>query len=158
MSSDPNVLYWAGALTNFLAVVVFAMLGVRRVRGRDVDTHQRRMLTAASLVGLFLVSYLFKVRFLGREDLDLWSSSRVAVLYIHETCIAVMLLAGITAGVLAWRFRRSLPAGPLQPPAASARRGRLWHRRAGWTALVASVLAFVTATFVLAGMISVAGA
>ncbi len=110
------------------------------------------MVTAASLVGLFLVSYLLKVSFLGKEELGLWSSGRVTVLYLHETCILIMLLAGATAGYHAYRFRRSLPADPMLPPEASAREKRRWHRRAGWTAVVASALAFVTAAFVLMGM------
>ena len=110
------------------------------------------MLAAGSLIGMFLVSYVLKVSFLGREDLDLWSTGRVILLYVHETCILVMLLAGVTAGYRAYRFRRSLPAGPLLPPEASASQERRWHRRAGWTAVVASVLAFVTSIFVLVGM------
>ncbi len=152
MTPDPKILYWTGALANFFAVVVFALLGVRRIRARAVRAHRRLMVTAASLVGLFLVSYLLKVSFLGREELGLWSSGRVAVLYLHETCILIMLLAGATAGYHAFRFRRSLPADPMLPPEDSARGRRRWHRRAGWTAVVASALAFVTAVFVLVGM------
>ena len=152
MTPDPKLLYWTGALANFFAVVVFALLGVRRIRAGAVRSHRRLMVTAASLVGLFLVSYLLKVSFLGREDLGLWSTGRVAVLYLHETCILIMLLTGATAGTHAYRFRRSLPAGSMLPPEASARRERRWHRRAGWTAVVASGLAFVTAAFVLMGM------
>ena len=152
MTVDPKVLYWTGALVNFFAVVVLASFGVRRIRARAVRSHRRLMLTAAGLIGLFLVSYVLKVSFLGGEDLDLWSTGRVTLLYVHETCILVMLLAGITAGYRAYRFRRSLPAAPLLPPEDSASEERRWHRRAGWTAVVASVLAFVTSIFVLVGM------
>lgn len=152
MTPDPKVLYWTGALVNFFAVVVFALLGVRRIRAGAVRAHRRFMVTAASLVGLFLVSYLLKVSFLGKEDLSLWSAGRVTVLYLHETCILIMLLAGATAGTHAYRFRRSLPADSILPPGAAGRRERRWHRRAGWTAVVASALALVTAGFVLMGM------
>jgi uncharacterized membrane protein YozB (DUF420 family) len=148
----PVLAYWTGALANFAGVVALAIFGVRAVRRRDVRTHRRCMLAAGILVALFLASYVFKVVALGREDLDLWSAGAVAVLRLHETCILVMLVAGATAAAHAWRFRRSLPAGPLPPPSDATRRDRLRHRRAGWIAVVASLLALATAVTVLAGM------
>jgi len=157
MPLDPKLAYWTWALANFAGVVACAGLGVRGIRRRDVRTHRRCMLAAAGLVGLFLASYVLKVIFLGREDLGLWSAPAVAVLRAHETCILLMLVAGATAGTRAWRFRRSLPAGPLLPPSEVTRRGRLAHRRAGWTAVVASGLALATAAVVLAGMYARAG-
>jgi uncharacterized membrane protein YozB (DUF420 family) len=157
MPLDPTLAYWSWALANFAGVVACAGLGVRGIRRRDVRTHRRFMLASAGLVGLFLASYVLKVIFLGREDLGLWSAPALAVLRVHEACIFVMLVAGATAGTRAWRFRRSLPAGPLPPPSEATRRGRLAHRRAGRTAVVASLLALATAALTLASMYARAG-
>jgi uncharacterized membrane protein YozB (DUF420 family) len=153
----PALAYWTGALANFAGVVVLAIAGVRAVRRRDVRTHHRCMLAAGILVALFLASYALKVTALGREDLELWSAAAVAVLRLHETCILVMLVAGVTAATHAGRFRRSLPPGPLPPPSDATRRDRLRHRRAGWVAVVASLLALGTAVAVLAGMYARSG-
>ncbi len=157
MSLDPTLAYWSWALANFAGVVACAGFGVRGIRRRDVRTHRRWMLASAGLVGLFLASYVLKVIFLGREDLGLWSAPALALLRVHETCIFVMLVAGATAGTRAWRFRRSLPAGPLPLASEATRRGRLAHRRAGRTAVVASLLALATAVLTLAGMYARAG-
>jgi uncharacterized membrane protein YozB (DUF420 family) len=149
---DPGLAYWTWALANFAGVVACALLGVRGIRRRDVRTHRRFMLAAGGLIGLFLGSYGLKLIFLGREDLGFWSTPALAILRVHETCILVMLVAGATAGYRAWRFRRTLLPGPLLPPPEATRRGRLGHRRAGWTAVVASLCALATAAAVLAGM------
>jgi hypothetical protein len=80
------------------------------------------------------------------------------VLYVHEACIAVMLSAGAVAGLRAWRLRRTRNAtlDPGDPPApASLAR---WHRRAGWTAVVAAAGGLVTALLILIGMYQRAGA
>jgi uncharacterized membrane protein YozB (DUF420 family) len=110
------------------------------------------MLTAASLVALFLVSYLAKLALLGREDRSVWSEGSLALLYVHETCIAAMLLAGLYAAWCAWRFRGGLAAGGRLEDPGSPDRDRVRHRRAGWTALVASLLGCATALGVLLGM------
>ena len=44
----------------------FSECGGGHIRAGRVHAHRRRMLSAAGLVGLFLVSYLFKVAFVGR--------------------------------------------------------------------------------------------
>jgi putative membrane protein len=147
---DPKLLYWTGALVNLGVIVGCVVQGVRAIRRGDVRRHRGRMLTGAALVGLFLVSYVLKVAVLGKEDRSLWTAFDYGVLYVHELCIAAMLLAGGVALLRAWRFRAalapgpSLPAGPL-PGAAS-------HRRAGRIAVAAAVLGFVTAAGVLARM------
>jgi uncharacterized membrane protein YozB (DUF420 family) len=108
------------------------------------------MLTSASLVGLFLVSYVIKAIVLGREDRSLWSQASLWTLYVHEACVAVMLVA---AGIALMRARRFGPLRDSAPPAPEAReRGRRVHRRAGRVAVSASVLALLTAAGVLAGM------
>lgn len=112
------------------------------------------MLTAASLVALFLVAYALKVALLGREDRSGWDTGDLSVLYAHEACIAVMLFAGGLAGGCAWRFRRRLAEGPVR---GSRARLRVLHRRAGWAALLASALGCATALAVLLGMYGRAG-
>ncbi len=149
---DPKLLFWTAALANFLGVVACALLGVRRIRRRDVRGHRRFMISAGGLVGLFLVSYVVKTVFLGKEQRELWTATAKTALYVHETAILVMLIAGGVAGYRAWRFRHTLGSGPLPDPVEESRRGRLWHRRAGRTAVVASMAAFVTAAVWLSAM------
>ncbi|MFQ5417465.1 MAG: DUF420 domain-containing protein [Myxococcota bacterium] len=152
---DAKLAFWTWALANFVAVVVLGLDGVRHIRAGRVHAHRRRMLTAAGFVGLFLVSYLSKVAFVGREDRSQWSDASLVTLYVHETCVAVMLLAACVAWLRTRRF------GKLQdgvPPSPEAREpDRRVHRRAGRVALVAGGLALLTAAGVLAGMYGRAG-
>jgi len=147
---EAKLAYWTVALLNLALAVAFVAMGVRRVRRGNVAGHRRAMISSSALVALFLVSYAFKVIFLGREDRTVWSDSALTVLYIHEACIAVMVVAG---GVAVSRARRF---GNLEILAASTpdsrTRGRRTHRIAGRVAAVASVLALLTAAGVLAGM------
>lgn len=152
---DPKLLYWTGALLN-LGVIVFCVAGaVRAIRRGDVRRHKNRMLAAAALIGLFLGSYAVKVVVLGKEDRSLWTALDYAILYVHELCIAAMLLAGSVALFRAWRFRSRLGSDWTLPPAALP--GATTHRRAGWVAVVGAVLGFATAAAVLAGMFARAG-
>jgi uncharacterized membrane protein YozB (DUF420 family) len=148
---DAKLVFWCAALANLGAIMGFAATGVMAVRRGDVRTHRRRMLTAAALVGLFLVSYLIKLAVLGREDRSQWTSLDRGVLYVHETFVAAMLLGGGYAAWRAWRFRARLgPAFVL--PRDGALPGGAPHRRAGWVSVVGAALAFATAGGVLAGM------
>jgi hypothetical protein len=154
---DPKILFWTGALALMGAVVGFAAAGVSRRRRGDIPGHRRAMLTASALVGLFVLSYLVKLALLGREQLPTWSPEARLALRIHETCIAVMLAAGGIGGWRAWRLRRTRNAtrDPRDPvaPASLAR----WHRRAGWTAMIAAGAGWLTALLVLGGMYRRAG-
>lgn len=149
-----SLAFWTLALVDLLAVGLCAIAGVRRIRRADVRGHRRSMLTAASLVALFLVSYLLKLTLLGKEDLERWDARSRVVLYVHETAIAVMLLSGALAGALAWRFRRTA----LLETGGVASRDRRFHRRAGRVAVAAALLAFATASAMLAGMYARAAA
>ena len=142
---DPKLAYWTGALVNMALIVWLAASGVRLARRGDYVRHRTRMLGAASLVGLFLASYLFKVLVLGREQLSLWSRTDVWVLRFHELCIAVFVIGGATA--LAIALRRGMP---LASPEREATHRR--HRRAGWAAVIGVVLGLLSATWVLSGM------
>ena len=154
---DPKLLFWTGALANMALIVALAAWGVRQRRRGDVPGHRRSMLLAAALVALFVAAYGVKVALLGREAVHSWSRSAVWILRVHELCVAFMLGGGILAarrGLTLHRTRNATrdPADPVAP-AGMAR----WHRRAGWTAVVASILGLVTAGFVLAGMYRRAG-
>lgn len=142
--SDPKVAYWTLALANMLAIVVLAAVAVRRVRRREVAGHRRLMLVAASLVGLFLASYVVKLFLLGREQLELWDPRYVNTLRFHETCVAVMVLAGARALWLG--ARRGAKQGFTDPARARS------HRIAGRTALVSALLGLASASYVLFGM------
>lgn len=148
---DPKLWFWTGALANLGAVVGCGFAGVRAIRRGEVRRHRLFMGSAAGLIGLFLVAYAVKVPLLGREDRSAWTRLDHAVLYVHELCIAVMLLAGATALVQAWRARAriDLDAPPPSLPL---------HGRAGRIAAWAGLFAFLTAGGVWAGMLARAGA
>ena len=154
---DPRLAYWTFALLDLTAVVGFAMAGVSALRRGDVPRHRRRMLTAAALVGVFLISYLCKLALIGREDRASWGAISIWVLRIHELCVLTMLVAGAIAGTRALRLRRTRNAtrDPGDPPAAAEL--VRWHRGAGKTAVCAAVLALGLAGLILAGMYRRAG-
>jgi len=142
---DAKVAYWTAALANMLAAFASACAGVRAVRRGDVARHRRAMKTAALLVALFLVSYGVKVAVLGREALEQWEPRFVAVLRMHETFVAAMVLGGALALALALGLR-------LEQERARRRAAARTHRIAGWTALVSCALGVATAGYVLYGM------
>jgi len=154
---DPNLVFWSVALANLAVVVACALTGVRRIRAKDVAGHRRMMLAAMSLVVLFLASYAVKVRVLGKEDKSMWTTLDFAVLYVHETCVVVMLIGSAIALYRAARFRAGLGPNLKLPPDTNPIQGLRAHRRAGRIAVAGSVLGFVTAIGVLAGMFARAG-
>jgi uncharacterized membrane protein YozB (DUF420 family) len=148
---DPKLLFWSGALVNLGLVLWCVRRGIELVRADEIRAHRRHMLTAGALIVLFLVSYVGKVAWLGKEDRSAWTGLDHAVLYVHESCVAVMLVAGAVALYRAWRFRPAL--GPdLERPTGAPLPGGASHGRAGRIAAWAAVLSFVTAGGVLAGM------
>jgi uncharacterized membrane protein YozB (DUF420 family) len=154
---DAKVLYWSGALLNMAVIAGLAVHGIRCVRRGETARHARAMRAAAALVGLFLLSYVLKLAFLGREALAAWSSLAVNVLRFHELCVLVMLIGGGTALVIGRRLRasRSFTHSAGDPPAPPALLRR--HRLAGRVALAGAILGAATAGLVLAGMYARAG-
>ena len=149
---DPKLVYWSLALANMAAVLALGLRGVRAIRRDEVAVHRRSMTLAGWLVVAFLLSYLGKRFWLGPEDLAVWSTEARINLWIHESLVAGMLLAGGSALVLGRRLARTrrasgLPEDPVASPAALRR-----HRRFGWLALGCAVLGFATACGILAGM------
>ena len=151
MTLDPRLAYWTGALLNMLVLFACALAGIRAVRQRDARRHRRWMWLAASLVVLFLVSYVLKLAWLGREDLASWQPPFVWVLRLHELCVLSMLLGGARALWLAGRLRLVGRFDPGFDPGPLGRRIRA-HRRAGWLAVGAAGAGVFTAAFVLWGM------
>ena len=151
---DPKVVFWTGAWLNLLVAVLLMTSAVRAVRRGEVLLHRRRMLTAGSLVLLFLAGYGTKLLLFGREQLYLWNAFYVWTLRFHEVCIFFWLAGGLTALFLAWRLRLAeAPDGShsvYELPLVLARL-RL-HRRAGRTAWYASWLALISSAVVLYGM------
>ncbi|MBW2400280.1 MAG: DUF420 domain-containing protein, partial [Deltaproteobacteria bacterium] len=121
---DPKLAFWTWAFCNTTLVVACCIAGVVRIRGRRAREHRRMMRIAASLVGLFLVSYMVKLPVLGREDRSLWSTSELWTLYTHELCIFAMLVAGAVAALRARRFGE-IRDGPNPAPEADERDRRL---------------------------------
>jgi len=149
---DPKVLYWTGALVNLGVIAVLVTRGVGQVRRGEVARHRRSMVTSAWLVVAFLVSYVFKVMLLGREDLAVWSNVYVQTLRFHETCVLVMLVGGVIALTRARRMRgtRNVTRDPSDAPAPDST--VRWHHRAGWAAVVGAIAGLLSAGVVLVGM------
>lgn len=154
---DAKVAYWSAALLNMVAVGCLAVYGVRCARRGELVRHARAMRAAAVLVGLFLVSYVLKLAFLGREALDAWSARALWTLRFHELCVLAMVAAGAVALGLGRRLRRSrrFTGAPADPPAPAALSRR--HRIAGRTAIAGAFLGIASAALVLGGMYARAG-
>lgn len=149
---SPGVWYWSLALVNMALVVGCLWRGVLAIRRHEVARHRRFMLTAVTLVALFIVSYVFKLALLGREALELWSAREVWVLRFHEACIAAMLLGGGTALTLALRLGLPIEDPSSRPEPERVRARIRLHHRAGWTAVSAATLGIASAAAVLFGM------
>jgi uncharacterized membrane protein YozB (DUF420 family) len=149
-----SVLFWTGAMINLIFIAGLVVSGVRQVRGGEIARHRRSMLTAGALVVGFLLAYVGKVILLGKEDLSVWSRTDVNILRFHETCVTLMLLAGVVALIRAMRMRgtRIVTRNPEDPQAPEG--VVRFHRWAGRIALVGCFFGLLSAGFVLAGMFS----
>lgn len=147
----PKLLFWFLALALLGAVLASALAGWGKIRRGDVRGHRRALRRAMGLIGVFLLCYVAKVIFLGKEDLASWSRADLWVLWIHEAIVALMLVSGASAGVLAWRAERHLgTTTPLDRAAWGFPRA---HRLCGRVAILTSVAAFATASLILLGML-----
>ena len=151
---EPKLLFWCWALANMGLVLTQCARGWRAIRANRIDDHRRAMSWAGFWVVAFLVGYVAKRVLLGAEDLGAWSSAARTNLYVHETFVAGMLVAGGTALVLGRRLARTrrvtrAAADPLAAPAAISR-----HRLAGRIALVCAAFGFATACGILGGMLA----
>lgn len=151
---DLKVIYWTVAWLNLLVLSLFALSGVQQVRKGQVARHRRSMLTAVWLVVAFVISYVFKLIFLGREDLSQWSDAAVWTLRIHELFIAIMIVAGSMALVRGSRLAKTNLLSNLPDAGDPDPEERMKHRRAGRVAVFAMLLALFFAGLVLIGMYS----
>lgn len=158
---DPRLAFWTAAFVNMLLIVALAIRGVGHARRKQIESHLRCMLAASALVVGFVVAYVAKLAFLGREPLEVWGPRAVLTLRVHETCVLAMIVGGAIAGRYAWgmrawaRTRAERSPGSIVHP--DAPRQVTWHRRGGWTAVMGAVLGAVTAAAVLYGMYARAG-
>lgn len=149
---DPKLIFWTCALADLGAVCGTALFGVRYVKRGEIARHKRAMKTASLLIVVFLVSYVLKLVFLGREDMSTWTSFDVWVLRIHEFFVFQMLTGGSIAWIQARKLLKTrLVTHDSNDPAPDSRTVRI-HRLAGRTAVVGSVFAFLLAIGVLIGM------
>jgi hypothetical protein len=110
------------------------------------------MKIASLLVVVFLASYLVKVQFLGREDMSAWTTLDLWVLRIHELFVMQMLLGGGLAWIQGRKLRTTrLVTHDPNDPVADSKTLQI-HRLAGRTGVIGSILAFVMALGILAGM------
>lgn len=149
---DPKLIFWTCALADLGAVCGTALFGVRYVKRGEIARHKRAMKTASLLIVVFVVSYVLKLVFLGREDMSTWTSFDVWVLRIHELFVFQMLTGGSIAWIQARKLLKTrLVTHDSNDPAPDSRTVRI-HRLAGRTAVVGSVFAFLLAIGVLTGM------
>lgn len=59
---------WYGVLFSITAAYLCAMAGVRSAKKHDVPHHSWRMITACSIVGIWLVAYVTKQVLFGRKE------------------------------------------------------------------------------------------
>lgn len=151
---DANLAFWCWALANMGLVVWLCARGWRAIRANQVDVHRRAMTWAGFWVGTFLVAYVAKRILLGGEDLAVWSRAARTNLYLHESFVAGMLIAGGVALALGRRLARTrrVTRDPNDAPAPPSTVSR--HRLAGRIALVCAALGFVTACGILGGMLA----
>jgi len=149
---DPKLIFWTCALADLGVLCGIALLAVRHARRGEIARHKRAMKISSLLVVGFVMAYVLKVQFLGREDMSVWSSFDIWVLRIHEVFVLQMLVGGSIAWIQARKLvNTKLVTHDPNDPVPDARTVRI-HRLAGRTAVVGSVFAFLLATGILAGM------
>jgi len=154
---DPKLLFWMAALVNLGVLCGFALYGVLFARRGEIARHRRAMKIASWMIFGFLGAYVLKVMLLGREDQSVWTFLDVWVLRVHELFVVFMLVGGGVAWIQSRKLvgTRIVTHDPEDPPP-DPKVLRV-HRIAGRTAVVSSVLAFLMAIGVLAGMIARSG-
>jgi uncharacterized membrane protein YozB (DUF420 family) len=154
---DSKVVFWSAATLNMALLWALAAFGVRRVRAGNTSGHRRAMLVSAGLVVFFLVSYLFKLLLLGREDLSVWTPAAVWALRFHELCVFTMLISGGLALRRGMALAHTRALSPDEAAPEPLPRDLHQHRRAGRIAVVAGGLALLSAGAVLRSMYERAG-
>jgi uncharacterized membrane protein YozB (DUF420 family) len=154
---NPNLIFWAGALCDLGLAAVCISAGFLQIRAQNYIWHQRLMRAATVLIVIFLIGYVFKLVFLGKEDFSDWTPNDLLVLYIHESFMFVLILCGAAALYLQRKFVKAIehldapPAGRVEFRSGEDR-ARRWHRWLGRSAVIAALFGLLTAAVVLQGM------
>jgi len=139
-----NLTYWLFAFVLMTTAVLIACRGIVHVRAGRLVSHMKHLNLACNLLIFFVVTYVGKVFVLGREVKTDWSFLDLFILRTHETFIAIMLITGIWARVLAGKYRDRLE----QPTEADLTLRRK-HKLLGKLAVTSAVCALFTAMAVL---------
>ncbi len=145
---SPNLAFWVFAYGLTLTAIAIALKGIWYARHGELIKHRKAMVFACNLILFFVVSYVFKMFFLGREDKSEWSQAYLVTLYIHESLIGGMLICGTWARVLAQKMGADFSADPDE--GLLKLRGR--HARMGKLTVGFATAGLVTAAVVLYGM------
>jgi len=131
---DVKSLLWYGVLGSLTTAYLVALAGVRSAKRHEVAYHSRRMIVACTIVGIWLVAYVSKQIFFGRERFG-GTPEQYRWLYA-PLFSAHMLLAVATIGLGSFNLYKGLTRlryGSVGAMAAGATR----HRRVGtllvWT-------------------------
>jgi uncharacterized membrane protein YozB (DUF420 family) len=145
-----NLIFWFYAYGLTMLALLLAFLGISAVRKGNIKRHHQFLNFACNLIVFFVISYVFKMIFLGREDKSDWGMYYKTVLYIHEALIATMLITGIRGRWLAFKFRDTLYQGEVTEAQAKMRRQ---HRLMGKWCVYSATFALITASVILYGMV-----
>lgn len=145
-----NLVFWFYAYGLTMLALLMAYTGVGAAKRGELARHKALLNFACNLILFFVVSYVFKMLFLGREDKSTWTLSYKIVLYIHEALIATMLVTGARARWLAHKFRDSVFAQQLPDEHIGMRKQ---HRLMGKICIYAATFALLTASVILYGMV-----
>lgn len=150
----PKLLFWLYAFLLTCTIMVAATKGIASARRGAYDQHRIWMNRAGSLIVAFVLSYVLKVIFLGKEDLDTWANVYVVILRIHESFIGLMLICGGYARLLARKFQHTINDHPLND---RWQRMRRRHAILGKISVAAAAAALLTASGLIIGMLQRAG-
>ncbi len=96
---DVHDLIWYGVLGSMTIAYAMALLGVRAAKQHDVSHHSKWMITACSLVGLWLVGYVTKQVIFGRDEFGGTSEQYwqwyVPLLVVHTTLAVTTIGLGL---------------------------------------------------------------
>jgi uncharacterized membrane protein YozB (DUF420 family) len=137
--------FWLTTWVWMTFVLLRAIVAVSAARQRELRRHERIMKQNLGFLFLFVLLYVGKIGWLGKEPVSTWPILLQTTLRIHEVFIALMLVSG----------GFSLGAALKGKGAASGTEaGTHWrkHRQLGYVAMGAGLCAYLTASIVLAGM------
>ncbi len=103
---DIKTMLWYGVLASITTAYMVALAGVRSAKNHDVPHHSKRMLTACTIVGIWLVAYVTKQLLFGREQYG-GTSAEYWRLYVPIFSVH-MLLAVTTIGLGAYNLHTGL--------------------------------------------------